>query len=518
MDKFWRNVLPPAVQGGPLPWVRQSLLVRRPVTSPTPDAPVRRHAEAKSLGFALRRAVSPLYSTSARLALGYAALFAASSLLLVGSLWWHTAGYIDRQINGAIAADARQISDQLRDFGLPGAIEAINERVAEAPDSGAIYLLADWQLKPLAGNLRTWPAEAAQKPGSYEIELVRDGQLRATRLRTLALPGDLHLLVGRDVENRAELRALIIDGLCWAAATAFLLGIVGAILVRHAVLSRVGMINDTASAIINGDLSQRLPARDTTDAFDRLAETINAMLQQIQQLIERVRNTSNAIAHDLRTPLAELRARLEELLLTRPERETAFEEIHKAVADLDRVIAVFNALLRLAEIDSGVRRSGFRRVELADLATDVAELYAPLTEEKGVIFTVDARSGLAVNGDPHLLAQAVGNLVDNAVKYAPSHGEVSMRIARSEKGCIEISVSDDGPGIPDTEKTRVTTRFYRGHSSAGTSGIGLGLSVVEAVARLHDGDLTLSDNHPGLTASLRLPAATEPAPRHPAMA
>jgi signal transduction histidine kinase len=496
---------PRALRKSSLPLMRDSLL-RRPSRLATLNRPLRRHHEKKDHGLVLRRVLSPVRSTSVRLALGYAALFAASSLLFAGSLWWHTAGYIERQIDEVIAADARQISDQIRDFGLPGAIEAINERIAEAPDSGAIYLLANPQLQPLAGNLQMWPAGVPRKPGSYEVELVRDGLLRATRLKTIALPDGLKLLVGRDVEDRAELRALIIEGLCWAAATAFVLAIVGAILVRRAVLSRVGMINDTASAIINGDLSQRVPVRDTTDAFDRLAETINAMLQQIQQLIERVRNTSNAIAHDLRTPLAELRARLEELLLTRPGRETTFDEIHKAVADLDRVIAVFNALLRLAEIDSGVRRSGFRRVELADLATEVAELYAPVTEERNLGFTVDAQNGLAVNGDPNLLAQAVGNLVDNAVKYVPRYGSVGLRIAPCHDGLIEIAVADNGPGIPKNERSRVTGRFYRGQASAGTDGIGLGLSVVEAVARLHDGTLELSDNHPGLTACLRLPA------------
>jgi signal transduction histidine kinase len=163
-------------------------------------------------------------------------------------------------------------------------------------------------------------------------------------------------------------------------------------------------------------------------------------------------------------------------------------------------------LLRLAEIDSGLRRSGFRRVELADLATEVAELYAPLTEEKGAEFDVDTQRGLTVNGDPYLLAQAVANLVDNAVKYAPCGGKVSLQIAPCNEGQIEIVVADNGPGIPDQEKTHVTDRFYRGHSSAGKSGIGLGLSVVEAVARLHDGCLTLGDNHPGLTACLRLPS------------
>jgi signal transduction histidine kinase len=464
-------------------------------------------AEARRAGFALRRLVIVLRSTSVRLGLGYAVLFATSSLFMVAFLWWRTAGYLDLQADAVIAANAREITDQLRDFGLSGAIEAIHERVAESPDGRSVYLLANRQLQPLAGNLPAWPAAASPKPGSYQVEILRDGQWRAMRLLRVALPDGLNLLVGRDVEDRAELRALIVDGLFWAAGTALLLAIGGGILMRRAVLRRVEMINDTASAIVRGDLTQRIPTRETADAFDQLAQTINRMLQQIHKLVEGVRNTANAIAHDLRTPLAELRARLEELLRTRPAREVTYEEIHKAVGDIDRVIAVFNALLRLAEIDSGARRSGFRRVELADLVTEIAELYAPVIEEEDGVFAVEAEGGLMVTGDPYLLAQAVGNLVDNAVKYAPPHGEVNLRIARYGDGQIEIVVADNGPGIPDADKPRVTERFYRCEASCATAGIGLGLSLVEAVARLHDGSLTLADNHPGLKASLKLPEA-----------
>lgn len=358
--------------------------------------------KTRRVGFALRRFLVVLRSTSVCLGLGYAVLFATSSLFLVGFLWWLTAGYLDLQADTVIAADAREMTDQVRDFGLPGAIEAVHERIAESPDDRAVYLLADRQLKPIAGNLPTWPGAVGSKPGSYQLEILRNGQLRTMRLLHVVLPDGLNLLVGRDVEDRAELRALIVDGLFWAGGTALLLAIGGGILVRRAVLDRVGMINNTASAIVRGDLTQRIPTRETADAFDQLADTINRMLQQIHQLVDGVRNTVNAVAHDLRTPLAELRARLEELLRTHPASEAAFDEIHRAIADIDRVIAVFNALLRLAEIDSGARRSGFRRVELADLVTEVAELYAPLIEEKGAVFAVDAESGLAVSGDPYL--------------------------------------------------------------------------------------------------------------------
>jgi len=446
-------------------------------------------------------------STSVRLAIGYAALLAASSLLLVGFLWWRTAVLLDRRNDADISAASQQITEQLRDFGTRGAVAAVEERASAAADPRKILLLADGELKPMAGNLTVWPPQIARTQGWFWTTLPRDGGVHEVRLLHSALPNGMHLLVGRDVEGRTEIRSLIIEALSWAAASTLLLAFGGAILLRRAVLRRVEMINDAAAAIVRGELGQRVPTRQTSDAFDQLARTINAMLQQIQQLIEGVRNTSNAVAHDLRTPLAELRARLEELTLLRPPAQVTFEEIQRAVADIDRVIAIFNALLRLAEIDSGVRRSGFRRIELGALMTEVAELYAPLTEDKQAAFVVDAPDGLAVNGDPHLIAQAVGNLVDNAVKYIPSRGTISLRAARAADGAIRIVVADNGPGIPEGEEARATQRFYRCATEETRAGIGLGLSVVEAVARLHDGSLSLASNHPGLRAEIRLPSA-----------
>jgi signal transduction histidine kinase len=455
--------------------------------------------------------VKPLQSTSVRLAVGYAALFAISSLLLVALLWWRASTDFDRWTDAAITADAAEISDQLSDVGVHGAVEAIRVHAANV-GTRAVYLLADRELKPLAGNLAVWPAEVAPRPGWYWAELPRGDAVHSVRLLRTSLPGGLNLLVGRDLGDRAETMGLIIDTLSWAAATALVLGIGGGMLVHRAVLRRVEMINEAATAIARGDLSRRVPFHEGGDAFDRLARTINQILFQIQELVEGVRNTANVVAHDLRTPLAELRARLEELCRTRSRNDALVDEIRKAVADIDRVIGVFNALLRLAEIDSGVRRSAFLPVELAALATEVAELYTPLIEEKRASFVVDAPPGLSVNGDPHLLAQAIGNLVDNAVKYTPRLGAVLLRIVPSMAGYIEIIVGDNGPGIADAEKLLVTQRFYRCRGTDGEAGIGLGLSIVDAVARLHDGSLTLCDNHPGLKAVLRLPAAASAGP------
>jgi signal transduction histidine kinase len=253
---------------------------------------------------------------------------------------------------------------------------------------------------------------------------------------------------------------------------------------------------------MHGNLSHRLPAHPGENELNALVETENRMLDQIEHLIEGTRNVSNAIAHDLRTPLAELRSRLEELTVTRPDPEQTFGEVDGAIADVDRVIAIFNALLRMAEIDTGVRRSGFVEVNASKIAAEAAEFYHPVAELKGVALKFRSSGPASLAGDPLLLAQAVGNLIDNALKYTAEKGTISVETTRRADGTIEIAVADDGPGIPDDEKSKVLERFYRGDRSRCTSGAGLGLSLVAAVARLHGGALTLADNHPGLRATL----------------
>src|SRR6185437_6306158 len=276
----------------------------------------------------------------------------------------------------------------------------------------------------------------------------------------------------------------------------------GGVLIRQAILARIDSIQQTVLAIVQGDLSHRLPARRSGDELDTLAHTINGMLDQIEQLVHGIRDVSNSIAHDLRTPLAELRSRLEELSLTRPSSEETFVEVEAAVADVDRVIRIFNALLRLAEIDTGMRRSGFVQVNANDVAAEVVEFYFPAAELKDVTLAFNSNGQVSVSGDPTLLAQAVGNLIDNALKYSRERGSVNVEVKTRSDGAVEVSVADNGPGIPDEEKPKVAQRFYRGDSSRGTPGVGLGLSLVQAVAKLHGGTLELTDNHPGLCARM----------------
>jgi signal transduction histidine kinase len=281
-----------------------------------------------------------------------------------------------------------------------------------------------------------------------------------------------------------------------------MLGVLSGWMVRRVLLAEVHGISQTASAIVEGDLSRRLPIRGGAHELDILGQTINRMLEQIEHLVHGVRNVSNAIAHDLRTPLAELRSRLEELVVTRPPPGEVLTEIENAVADVDRVIGIFNALLRLAEIDTGARRSGFVQVDMVKVAAEAAEFYQPVAELKGVKLSFESAGAQTVAGDSLLLAQAIGNLIDNALKFVPLNGTITVATARRRNGAVEVVVSDDGPGIPDAEKSRVSQRFYRGDASRGTPGVGLGLSLVEGVAKLHGGALELADNKPGLRATL----------------
>jgi len=444
-----------------------------------------------------------LRSSSVRLALAYAAVFIISSLALAGLLWWQTASYLDRETDAVILANKRAVSDQFRDSGLDGAMSTIRDRVANG-DKEAIYLLANPVFEPLEGNLSAWPAEVGYKPGWSDATMFNNGEPHATRLLNVPLPGGLHLLIGRDVEDRARIRVLILNGLAWAVIAALVIALLGAVITRRALSVRIELIQRTATAIVQGDWGQRIPEAASGDEFDQLTRTINQMLEQIQALLEGVRNVSNAVAHDLRTPLAEARARLEDVLRGDTSGDMA-AGVEQAVDDIDRVIAMSNALLRLAEIDSGVRRSGFREVELEEVASEVLELYQPIAQEKGVALTSNLAGVPRVRGDPFLLAQAVGNLIDNAIKYTPAAGAINVRIEAEANGEIAMTVADNGPGIVDMEKARVTERFYRGDTSRGTAGVGLGLSLVAAIARLHGGTLILADNSPGLSASVRLP-------------
>src|SRR6202011_2106571 len=365
-------------------------------------------------------------------------------------------------------------------------------------------LLTDATGRPLAGNLEAWP-NVPTVPGDYRAQIGLGSKGIQTALVHVAVLGNHNLLVGRDNRLFAPLEKRFWYGLTGAIAVLSIAGLLIGIITRRALMSRVDSIRQTVSAIIHGDLKHRLPTHLNDDELNTLSRTINGMLDQIELLVHGVRNVSNSIAHDLRTPLAELRSRLEELALIRPSAEQTYAEIGGAVADVDRVIRIFDALLRLAEIDAGMRRSGFVSLDVSDLAANAVEFYAPAAELKNIDLALRSNGPVPVSGDPVLLAQALSNLIDNALKYAPVNGAIEVAVLERGDGTAQVSVSDNGPGIADSEKHKVMERFYRCDASRGTPGVGLGLSLVQAVAKLHGSALELSDQNPGLRVAMTLP-------------
>ncbi|HUJ87332.1 MAG TPA: ATP-binding protein [Burkholderiales bacterium] len=436
------------------------------------------------------------------LALAYVLFGIAALVCFAAPLWYAWQVTIRDGRAEILQEDADRLAEVFHRGGIQGMASFIDARVGLQIANERMLLFTDAAHRPLAGNLAAWPRGVPAQPGTYTSAV--DFQNRHSRavFVHLLLPGGYNLLVGRDVAKFAPLEARFWYGLTAAIVIVSIVGAIGAVLIRRELLSRIHDIRQTVSAIMQGELSHRLPTRGGTDELDTLSQTINRMLDQIEQLVHGISNVSNSIAHDLRTPLAELRSRLEELALTRPPVDVTFAELEVAVADVDRVIRIFNALLRLAEIDTGMRRSGFVPVDLAHVCTEVVEFYLPAAELRGVSLSLRSGDPVTVAGDPLLLAQAVSNMVDNALKFAPPNGRITVEIPQRSEGVTEISVADDGPGIPDAEKPMAADRFFRGDASRGSPGIGLGLSIVAAVARLHGGALELTDNHPGLKARM----------------
>ncbi|HSN20738.1 MAG TPA: ATP-binding protein [Usitatibacter sp.] len=445
--------------------------------------------------------------SAANLALGYVAASLAALAVFATPLWFAWRSTIDARRGELLQEDERRLVDIFQARGADGLAAALDARVARSRTGGNYYVLADRDRRRMAGNLSAWPDGVPEQPGRYRVTVLANGEPRAAIAIHELLPGGYRLLVAGDDTSFQRMERLFWYGLAATAAAILALGAFAAWAIRREFLREVQRIQRTAAAIVAGDLSRRVESRGVADDLELLSRTVNGMLDRIQALVDGVRNVSNAIAHDLRTPLAELRSRLEELAMSRLPAGEAAAELESAVADVDRVIAIFNALLRLAEIDSGMRRSGFARVDLGRVAAETAEFYEPVAEEKGIALSCRAQAGLEVMGDSLLLAQALGNLVDNAIKYAPAESAVEIRGVR-RAGLVELSVADRGPGIPDAEKPRVVERFYRGDRSRGAvPGMGLGLALVAGTARLHGGAFELSDHSPGLVATLRLPRA-----------
>ncbi|WP_229743945.1 sensor histidine kinase [Aliidongia dinghuensis] len=433
---------------------------------------------------------------------------------MLALIYWQTVVYSTRQTDETIDAEITGLAEQYRERGLAGLVAVINERSNPERGSSMLYLLTDSRQRPLAGNLSRWPDLEVEKDGWMRFHLSDSGQRGSgqrssgphiAQATTFVLAGGVQLLVGRDLAENVTFRNRIIVALASSGGLTLLLGLVGGIVLSRRALARIDAINRTGDLIRAGEFSHRIPLNGTGDEFDRLAQNLNAMLDQIERLMAGMRQVTDNIAHDLRSPLGRLRSRIEMALIEEPSTDRYREVLQQTIAEADQLLATFTALLDIAEAEAGNPRAQLAPLDLTAFARDLADLYEPVAEEKGLRFTIETTPRpVEVRGDRHMLSRAIANLVENALKYTPSSGAVAVQVQVAGT-MARLTVSDNGPGIPAAERERVFDRFYRLEASRTTEGNGLGLSLARAVIRLHGGSIALEDNAPGLSAVVSLP-------------
>ena len=447
-----------------------------------------------------------LRTTAFRVALLYAAIFCASVLALFAFIYWTTTTLLNRQREQAIIAEMGGLTDAFAAMDLSGLASEILARTRPDRVGDNIYLLARPDMSPIVGNVSGWP-ENAQHEGPWLVfpvdrSLFGDPARHLVRALHVGLPGDYHLLVGQDTRAQERFEAVIVNVLIWSEAIALCLGIGGGFLMSRNMLRRIESINQVAERIMRGEVKQRIPVVGGRDELDRLAMNLNAMLDEIERLLASIRSVTTSIAHDLRSPLTRVKNHLEMALMAGGDARERRDMIEQAVAESDQLLATFNALLLIADAEASTGHANLVPIDLEPLAQDVAELYLPLAEERGVTLAAALTGPTVVAGNRHLLFQAIANLVDNAVKHSPRGGRIDLILRTVPEG-PEITVADSGPGIPEADRRRVLERFVRLDASRTTPGSGLGLSLVAAIVRLHGAELRLGDNAPGLHATIR---------------
>jgi len=459
-------------------------------------------------------------TTAFRLTLVYLFLFGLFAASLLGYFAWNTRRLITEQITSTVNAETGEISDIYGRRGLRGLVFTIENR-ALRPGAN-LYLVTTPTGQAVAGNVGSLAPGVMGSSGWQETEYRRlDDQDNADHralVRVTELTSGFRLLIGRDLEERRRLFGIVAQAAQWSVLIVVVLGLGGGIFVARRVLRRIDAMTGTTQRIMAGDLSGRLPVGRSGDELDRLAENLNAMLERIEALMIGLKEVSDNIAHDLKTPLTRLRNRAEEAL-AKSGNETEYRSaLERTIEESDGLIRTFNALLMIARAESGQARDNMDDFEAADVAHGIHELYEPLAEDGGMVLQV--KTALApLHGNRELISQALANLVENAIKYgrptaaaqplgadaAASSREILIE-ARRDGDKVLLSVSDHGPGIPEADRGHAVERFVRLEASRTLPGSGLGLSLASAVATLHGGDLTLGDANPGLRATLALPA------------
>ena len=443
-------------------------------------------------------------STGFRLVAWYAAVFGTSVALLLGIVYWIAIAAVEQQLDDSVLREARLLADVYATRGREALERGINRRTNELSSPRRYYLFQDAAGNFVAGNL----APMAPREGRFVMpvqEPSADAHKDTVPDTMIAqgwrLSAGEFLLVGENRYRLVKTREAIISAIGGGTAITVLLALGGGIVLAIGYLRRIEEVNRAIRSIMDGDLTQRVPTRGGRDEMEHLAENLNAMLERIQALLESLKRVSDDIAHDLRTPLSRLRQRLESA------RSATYSDGHacvieQSIAEVDAILDTFTALLRIAQIESGSRRSAFARVNLSQLLTTVVETYAAVAEDRGHRMQASIAPNTIVQGDRDLILQMVANLVENAIQHMAPGGDIALQLSE-EAGVPILRVRDSGPGIPEAERAKVFRRFYRLEQNRTTPGNGLGLALVKAVVELHAASIELGDNRPGLCVTIR---------------
>jgi len=455
-------------------------------------------------------ALAKLFRTTAfKLVLGLLAVFVLAAGLGLAFVVWESGRVIQAQSARMVDAETANLAERYRLGGFLGMAEAISERAAQ-PGS-FLYLLTAPNGEVLTGNVGTLPTDVLAKHGTREVQYTRLGANQGPTpalVRVERLPNGSRLLVGRDLSERARFAEILVSTMLGGLALVVLVALVGGAILARRVLVRMDAVTATSRTIMAGDLSGRLPVSGSGDEFDRLATATNDMLERIGELMEGLRQVTDDVAHDLKTPITRLRNQAEEALRSAKTEEEYRATLDRVIEESDGMIRTFNTMLLIARSESGAARQSMSALDAAELVESIAELYEPAAEEAGLSLVVRTSPGLTVHGNRELIGQALVNLVENALKYGVLDGgtDKTVELAVEEAGDrLRFLVADHGPGISEADRARVLERFVRLETSRTRPGSGLGLSLADAIARLHGGTLELNDNNPGLRVTMDLP-------------
>jgi len=443
-------------------------------------------------------------STPFRIATIYAGLFILSVLILFAVVYWLVTDELKKDLRLAIRQDVGSLLTIYRERGPDGLRMAVKDRIADSSDKMSLYLIRDDRVDLASGEI-LGPVPIV---GWQEITVASDAQsanddaqesflANGTRVATS------YLVVGRSLHGVEEAQEVLLSSLAWALGLTALLALLGGVGLSRAALSRVNAINRIFNEVMEGHLSRRVPAEGTRDELDHLAKNINAMLDRIELLVQNLQQVTNDVAHDLRTPLGRLRQGLEAARSRESSVDVYQEAVDHAIEQVDTILEIFAALLRIAQIETKTRRGRFAVVDLSEIATRILDAYEMVVDDAGQCLSGTIAPGVYVKGDKELLTQMLANLVENAMRHCPAGTEISISLTGDTTPIL--AVADTGPGIAAEDRQAVLRRFYRLEKSRTVPGSGLGLALVAAIADLHGATLTLADNLPGLRVVLQFP-------------